>query len=58
VDDSFNYLTNMPIHSFSPETLEELKDTIQKKKLQLKEAQEKTIEQMWLDELKLLKEKL
>lgn len=58
VDGTFNYLTAMPIHSFSTDTIAELKKLIEAKKIQLKEAQEKTIEQMWLDELKLLKEKL
>jgi len=58
VDDSFNYLVNMPIHSFSTDTISTLKEDIEKKKLQLKEITDITIQDMWLKELKELQKEL
>jgi DNA topoisomerase-2 len=51
VDGSFDYLLRMPIHSFSLETIEELKKVISVKKEELKIYTEKSIESMWLDDL-------
>jgi DNA topoisomerase-2 len=50
-DDSFQYLINMPVHSFSNETIEELKKQISAKKEELKVYTEKSINSMWLDDL-------
>lgn len=58
VDGGFEYLIRMPIHSFSSDTIDELRNALQKKKIQLKEAEEKTIEQMWLDDLNELKKSM
>lgn len=55
---NLNFLLNMPIHSLSKETFDELKEQIQKKKDELKTTQETTIEETWLNELKELKGKL
>ena len=52
VNDSFNYLIAMPVHSFTTDTIAELKEDIAKKKLILKEITDKTINDMWLDDLK------
>jgi DNA topoisomerase-2 len=52
VNDSFNYLIAMPVHSFTTDTIAELKEDIAKKKLLLQEITDKTINQMWLDDLK------
>jgi DNA topoisomerase-2 len=58
VNDSFNYLINMAIHSFTSDTIAELKEDIQKKKLQLKEITDISINMMWLQELRELKKAL
>ena len=58
VNDSFNYLIGMPIHSMSSDTMTDLKEDIQKKKLLLKETTDITINEMWLQELSELKKEL
>jgi DNA topoisomerase-2 len=58
VNDSFSYLINMAIHSFSSDTITELKLDIEKKKLRLKEVSDITIQEMWLEELMELKKEL
>ena len=58
VDESFLYLVNMPIHSFSSDTIATLKEDIEKKKLLLKEVSDITIQDMWLRELKELQKEL
>lgn len=50
--ESYDFLLNMPIHSLTKETFNDIKEQIDKKKLELKEITEKTIESMWTEELK------
>ena len=57
-NDSFNYLLNMPVHSFTEDTIRELKEDVEKKKLLLKEVTDTTINQMWFKDLKELKDSL
>ena len=52
VDGTFDYLLRMPIHSFTNETIEELKKQIMINKEELKLITDKTSEEMWLDDLK------
>lgn len=58
LDGTYDYLLRLPIHSFSTDTIEELKKQISVKKEELKTLTEKSIESLWLDDLKELKEKL
>jgi DNA topoisomerase-2 len=58
VDDSFDYLLRMPIHSFSSDTIDELKKQISNKKEELKIITETSLEDMWLNDLKELKNKI
>lgn len=58
VNDSFTYLVNMPLHSVTSDTMTDLKEDIQKKKLLLKETTDITINEMWLKELKELQKEL
>lgn len=58
VDDSYSYLLNMPIHSLTHETLEELKQQIEAGKEEFKKIKETPIETMWLDDLKEFKKVL
>lgn len=50
-EDGFGYLLNMPIHSFTSDTYEDLKTKIDEKKNQLTKLEEKSIIKMWLDDL-------
>lgn len=58
VEDGFDYLLRMPIHSFTEETINDLKETIQKKKQELEIIKNIGIETMWLDDLKELEKSL
>ena len=49
--ESFNFLLNLPIHTLTKETYEDLKKQIDSKKEELKEVLEKTIEMMWVNDL-------
>lgn len=51
VDDSYDYILNMPIHSLSKETMERLKAQITELKANIKNIREKTIEMFWLEDL-------
>lgn len=55
VNNTFLYITSMPISSFSSDTITELKEDIQQKKILLKEITEVTIQDMWVNELNDLK---
>ena len=55
VDGSYNYLINMPIHSVSKETMEELKKKIEAAKEEYKKIKATTIQDMWLEDLDSLK---
>jgi len=56
--DSISFLLSMPIHSFTSETFNELKEDIDKKKKELKEVTAKSIEETWQEELEQLKKQL
>jgi DNA topoisomerase II len=58
VNDSFSYLIGMPAHSFTTDTIAELKEDIEKKKLLLKEATDITIQEMWVKDLNDLEKNL
>lgn len=51
VNGSFNYLLNIPIHSVSSDTIDELTVQIKNKKQELALSTEQTIEKMWLNDL-------
>lgn len=52
VDDSFNYLLNMPLISLTNEKLMELKESSEKKKEEIKTISGITLPEMWLEDLK------
>lgn len=52
LDDSFNYLLNMPLISLTSEKLHELKESSEKKKEEKKIVLEISTNQMWLTDLK------
>lgn len=52
VNDSYDYLVNMPIHSLSKETFEKLANDIKSKKVRYDEYCEKTIQELYLTEIK------
>jgi DNA topoisomerase-2 len=56
--ESFDFLLNLPIHSMSKETFEELKNQIEKKKLELTELEKLSEQQIWKSELSELKNEL
>jgi len=58
INDSYSYLLNMSISSLTKEKLIDLKEEYDKKKNDLKLLKEKTIEDMWLEELEILKKEL
>lgn len=58
IDNSFDYLLTMQIYSFTTEKLEEMKKQMNNKKLELDELQKKTITDLWIDDLNLLKNKI
>jgi DNA topoisomerase II len=51
VNDSYNYLLNMGINSLTKERLDKLKASIKLKKDLLKTLKNKTVEEMWLEDL-------
>ena len=51
MDDSYDYLTRIPIYNFTIDKVEELKDEIAKKESALKATEDTTVEQMWSDDL-------
>lgn len=51
LDGSYNYLINMPMHSVSKDTLNQLLDDVKKFNQEYKELESKSVEQIWLDEL-------
>jgi len=58
VDNSYGYLLNMSIMSFTKDRLQELKEELDNTKLKLKELVETSEETIWLKELSELKSKL
>ena len=51
VQDSYDYLLNMPLYSLTLEKIKTLTETLKNSKLKLKETQEKTLENFWLEDL-------
>lgn len=51
VDGSYSYLLNMPLHSVSKETMEELKKQINDQKELFRKTKETPVETMWTDDL-------
>lgn len=51
VQDSYDYLLNMPLHSLTLEKIKALTETLKNSKLKLRETQEKTLENFWLEDL-------
>ncbi len=54
-DESYKYLLNLPVRSFSRNKIEELKTAISVLEKHLKEMEKKTPKDMWKDDLKILK---
>ena len=55
-ENSYNYLTKMPMDSLNEENVEKLKKEHDKTNQKIKELIEKTITEMYLEELKELEE--
>lgn len=51
MDDSYDYLTRIPIYNFTIDKVDELKDEIAKKEVTMKSIEDTTIEQMWTSDL-------
>ncbi len=51
IQDSYDYLLNMPLYSLTLEKIKALTETLKNSKLKLKETQEKTLENFWLEDL-------
>ena len=58
INDSYDYLINMPIRSMTKEKLEQLKDLLKKLKDQLNEIKSVTPEEIWKKDLEELKKAL
>ena len=58
IKDSYDYLINISLISFSKEKLEELKQTYEKIKLEIEKITSTTETEMWLSELEDLKKKI
>jgi len=56
IDDSYNYLLNMSVHSFTKEKYQKLYDDIKELSAKYKELKEMTIEQIWLKDLEKINE--
>lgn len=51
IDGSFDYLTNMPIHSVTKEKMAELKNKINELKDKFKTIKAKTVQDLWIEDL-------
>ena len=51
VQNSYDYLLNMPLYSLTLEKIKALTETLKNSKLKLRETQEKTLENFWLEDL-------
>ena len=56
IEDSFDYLLNMPIYSLTKEKIEELINKAKNKKEQIKDLTSKTARDLWLEDLKVINE--
>jgi DNA topoisomerase-2 len=54
-DDKYDYLLSMPIHSFTHEKIEELKEKIANKESEMITLDSKSEKQIWLEELEQFK---
>ena len=48
---SFNYLINMPIYQMTSDMVEQLKETLKNKQDEFNSINDKTLKNMWLDDL-------
>lgn len=55
VQDSYNYLINMPMHSVSKDTVQELIEKVKELELKYQELLNTSCEQLWLNDIKDLK---
>jgi DNA topoisomerase-2 len=55
-DEKYDYLLNLPIHSFTYEKIEELKEKIENKQEEIDLLDSKTEKEIWMDELDEFKE--
>jgi len=55
-DEKYDYLLNLPIHSFTYEKIEELKEKINNKEEEIELLESKSEKEIWMDELNELKE--
>ena len=55
IDDNYNYLLNMGIGNLTKDNMDKLNKRIKDKKQQLKDLKQKSVEDLWLDELSKLK---
>jgi len=55
-DDKYDYLLTLPIHSFTYEKIEELKEKIENKEEEIELLDSKSEKEIWMDELDELKE--
>src|SRR5690606_24332462 len=58
IDDSYNYLLNIPVYSLTKEKVDEYKATKKEKADELKELKKTSIEELWLRDLEELKKQL
>lgn len=58
IDDSYNYLLQIPIHQLTKEKMDELKQQIEDDKSEFKKVKATTIQDMWLTDLAELKKAL
>lgn len=56
-DGNYNYLTSMPIHTFTQEKIDELKNQQEMKKAEVDNINSKNEKQLWIDDLDTLEEK-
>ncbi len=56
IDESYDYLLNMPIYSLTKEKIIDLKSSYDSKKVELENIKKSTLENLWLDDLKELKQ--
>lgn len=56
IDDSYDYLTKIPIYNFTIDKVDELKDEIQKKEVYLNAVKSTSIKDMWIKDLEAFQE--
>jgi DNA topoisomerase-2 len=58
VNDSYDYLLSLPIYNLTKEKMEDIKKDYEKTMIEMKKYEESTIEQIWLEDIKLLQKQL